>query len=868
MGFQLRVVSARAVFASGLVGLLTVGALPLGAQVAQPVVGVQPAPIAAQLLGGAGNPVRLQLDVRVGIVANISLSFKGDVLQIDFNNATRYEVNAVARALHRAGADVRSARAVFLNAKEAYVRVELARPLDLLDQTLVAAPGGRSRWEVVLNEPAKPDASAKPVEFKDLQFVAKDDLLEVRLVGSQELTAEVSILDAPSRVAIDLPGVSVDSLERYVANFRPGPAALVKRVSSISEAGVPRLILDLFEDVDLVDSDGVVRDGQGRIRISLARDTAALASAGALRGIDARMGAAQIDFKLQGVDPATVRSYTLEDPPRLVMDVLGLPPAQAQAAADLFKAPHPGLLAARVESTRMGSARLVFDLASSVSMVSRYAIRPGTGPLDSYTVALNVPANPNDAGYSIAAKQPAVPVSVSQRGPRVDAGAPLLVIRPVTLGPLQGTVNEPALGGSGLMGLFGRSLTQDPRYLGVRKDFEIAAEAKPQARAGLLPTVGLDYQRSSINQNVTRASNAAFPTGNSRYPNKNLSLTITQPLLKLPSIVRLDQAERSIEQARFNVMAGEQDLILRLATTYLNVAAANDGVELAEAERAATEKQLELARARLANGLGNVTQVHDAEARFSLARAKALESLNRRDDAKQGLKEIVGDDATVVRGFKGDFAASGPVPAQIEPWVLAAAEQNLGLLARKLSTEIAELEIRRQKAGYAPTVNLVASASRVDTGGSIYGSGQAYQNNEVGIRLSMPLFEGGSTNSLVREATARLGKAQSEYDMELRRAERQARAAFSSVQASLDMQTALRQAVVAQQSALEAREEGLRSGVSTPVAVIDAYRLFYAAKRDYLQARYDYLVNRLKLKQAVGILSRNDLEDLNALIEQ
>jgi outer membrane protein len=200
--------------------------------------------------------------------------------------------------------------------------------------------------------------------------------------------------------------------------------------------------------------------------------------------------------------------------------------------------------------------------------------------------------------------------------------------------------------------------------------------------------------------------------------------------------------------------------------------------------------------------------------------------------------------------------------------VNAAVEQNLGLLSRKLATQIADLEINRQKASYAPTVNLTASSTRVDTGGSLYGSGQAYNNNEVGIRLSMPLFEGGSTASLVREATARLGKAQSEYDQELRRSERQARASFSSVLASIESQDALRHAVVAQQSALEAREEGLRSGLYTPVAVIDAYRLYYAAKRDYLQARYDYLVNRLKLKQAVGILSRNDLEDLNALLEQ
>jgi len=189
------------------------------------------------------------------------------------------------------------------------------------------------------------------------------------------------------------------------------------------------------------------------------------------------------------------------------------------------------------------------------------------------------------------------------------------------------------------------------------------------------------------------------------------------------------------------------------------------------------------------------------------------------------------------------------------------------LQARRLSVEIAALEIRRQQAGYAPSINLVASTANQDTGGSLFGRGQRYNNSEIGVRVNVPLFEGGMTNSLVREAVARKEKALNEQEQELRRSDRLARTAFNGVLASVDSVEALRKAVLAQQSALEAREEGLKSGLFNPIQLMDANRLFFTAKREFLQARYDYLLNRLKLKQAVGVLSRNDLDDLGALLQ-
>lgn len=203
----------------------------------------------------------------------------------------------------------------------------------------------------------------------------------------------------------------------------------------------------------------------------------------------------------------------------------------------------------------------------------------------------------------------------------------------------------------------------------------------------------------------------------------------------------------------------------------------------------------------------------------------------------------------------------------MEPWVAAALSQNLALQARAMATEIAALEVKRQKAGYLPTVSLVATHSYNDSQGSLFGGTSKIQNTELGVRLSMPIFEGGMTTSLVRESVARQDKAREEHEQESRKTERLARSALLGVQSSAQTLSALRKSLVAQESALEAKEEGLRSGLYSVVQVVDAYRLYYAAKRDYLQARYDYLLNRLKLKQSVSSLSRNDLEDLAELLK-
>jgi outer membrane protein len=452
---------------------------------------------------------------------------------------------------------------------------------------------------------------------------------------------------------------------------------------------------------------------------------------------------------------------------------------------------------------------------------------------------------------------------------------PLRPMRPVTLDnppsdDYAARSRETAVDSIGLMETLARGLDKDSKYRAAKAEFLANSEATAQARAAYLPTATYDFQRNNENQKIISSTIDAYKAVQGqpqRYPVMSHVLTITQPIIKAPAWVKMEQAKISVEQSRLALVAAEQDLIVRVAAGYLNLLASQDGLELARAERESTEKQAEQARVRLASGLGTVTQYHETEGRYALTQAREVEAGNRLDDARSALKEIVGVDVRSLKPFIGDIEPESPQPAQVDPWVSAALAQNLALQARSMATEIATLEVRRQQAGYLPSLNLVASHSYNDSQGSLFGGSSKIQNTEVGVRLSVPIFEGGMTSSLVREAVARQDKAREEQDQEFRKTERLARSALLGVQSSAQTLSALRKSLVAQQSALQAKEEGMRSGLYSVVQVVDAYRLYFAAKRDYLQARYDYLLNRLKLKQAVSSLARNDLEDLAELLK-
>lgn len=399
----------------------------------------------------------------------------------------------------------------------------------------------------------------------------------------------------------------------------------------------------------------------------------------------------------------------------------------------------------------------------------------------------------------------------------------------------------------------------DPRFRSAQAESRAIGMALDQAKAAFLPTIKLDMERTKTRQRIIESQNPIFGAGSTTFPTQSDTLSINQPVFRKDLVVRLEQARAVVQQAEFSLLAAEQDLQIRSTASYLSVLAASDSLALAQAERAAVGKVLDTARERLKAGLGTVTSLYDAEARYAVTQAREVEATNKLRDARQGLKEITGKAIDKVQSLKEDFVLESPDPASADQWVESAMTQNLGLRAKTAAVEVARQEIERQRAGHYPSVNLLLSRNRKDTGSTLFGGGSNVETTDFSVRLTVPIFEGGLTSAVTQEAVFRHQKAQEDVEQERRGVERLARAAYDGTLGAVNLVKALKQSVASQQAALAAKEEGLKAGLFALLPVLDAQRDLYLAKRDYEQARYDYLIYRMRLKQAVGTLAEGDI---------
>jgi len=206
-----------------------------------------------------------------------------------------------------------------------------------------------------------------------------------------------------------------------------------------------------------------------------------------------------------------------------------------------------------------------------------------------------------------------------------------------------------------------------------------------------------------------------------------------------------------------------------------------------------------------------------------------------------------------------------PQPADIEKWVATAADSSFQIAVARASYEIARQEVARQRAGHLPTLDLSGSYSRVDNPvNAVPGIlGPVSNTSSIGLVLSVPIFSGGLVQSRVREALALSTRAEQDLENTQRTVAQQVRASYLNVTSGIAQVRALEQALVSTQSQLDSTILGRDVGVRTSVDVLNAQQQVFQTRRDLQQARYNYLLNTLRLKQAAGQLDEPDVQDVN-----
>jgi outer membrane protein len=417
-----------------------------------------------------------------------------------------------------------------------------------------------------------------------------------------------------------------------------------------------------------------------------------------------------------------------------------------------------------------------------------------------------------------------------------------------------------------LMQVYQLAVDNDARFQAARYEFQASQEAIPQAKAGLLPEIALEGERIQTRQNIISSDNTVFATGSTKFPTNNYSLTVNIPIFHYDVWKGLSQAKLSVKQAQAEFSATEQDLMLQSAQAYFEVLAAQDELEFAQANKSAIGRQLDLAQARLDRGLATVTNLHDAKARYAFAESREVEAENALADAHLALQEFTGRMLTALKKLQGEIPLDTPDPTDVEVWLKTALAQNYALEAARQAVEIGKEEMRRQQAGHYPTLDFVGVYNDRDTQGSLFGGGSEVETTDYLLRLKLPLYQGGAVTSMTRESRMRYEQAVQRLEAETRSVTRETRTAYQGILGGIKNVEALKQSVVFQTSALEVKEEGFKAGMNTMLAVLDAQRDLYYAQRDHSKARYEYLLDVLRLKKASGTLSPNDIEQMNLLL--
>lgn len=410
------------------------------------------------------------------------------------------------------------------------------------------------------------------------------------------------------------------------------------------------------------------------------------------------------------------------------------------------------------------------------------------------------------------------------------------------------------------------ALQQDPVIEAARAAFQSIQEAQPQARSALLPQIELSASRIETESEVDSPGAggiAIFQSRSLSLATDGYTLNLIQAIYHRDFFVALDQADVSIAQAAAELRAAEQALILRVAGAYFNVLAAQDNLEFARSEKEAIARLLEQAQRRFEVGMVAITDVREAQAQYDLALAQEIGARNRLNNRREQLQEIISQTPERLRPMAERIALVKPDPADVSAWVDTALEQNLELIAARYATQVFDLEIDRRHAQHYPTLDFIASYSETD---DPYGDleDRSTTDQAIGIQLNLPIYSGGFVSSRTDEARFDYQRALAVQERERRETISETRASYLDVLADISRVRALEQALISTQAAFEATEAGFEVGTRTSVDVLLALRDTFISQRNYAAARYQYLLDTLRLKRAAGILSVEDLRGVNA----
>lgn len=442
-----------------------------------------------------------------------------------------------------------------------------------------------------------------------------------------------------------------------------------------------------------------------------------------------------------------------------------------------------------------------------------------------------------------------------------------------------------------LLEIYQQAVENDHEYQAARADLEAGLQSRAIGRSALLPQITAEATWARSDRDDTSSSGeidedvvVPVPTnptdgdlgptmlanGDFESTSKTVSVGVNQPLLDFGAWHRFEQGRSLAHEAEAIFLNEAQDLVLRTTNAYFNVLLAADTLATAQAEAEALRQQLEQSRQRFEVGLTAITEVHEAQAAFDSANANRLQAQGNLGVAFEALEVLTGQSYREISPLQEKLAVTPPEPANREHWEKLALENNALLKAAQFRAEAAEATADIARAEHYPTIRAGLQRGKSDierTYGDVSIPFDDATTTTVSVTLSVPLFSGGGISASRKQAYNQYLSARELYLGARRNTTQATRVSYLDVVTSAATVQAREQAIVSARSALEATQAGYEVGTRDLVDVLNAQRNLFSAQRDFYDSLYSYIIARLELSQAAGVLTEEDIVQLNAWLD-
>ena len=441
--------------------------------------------------------------------------------------------------------------------------------------------------------------------------------------------------------------------------------------------------------------------------------------------------------------------------------------------------------------------------------------------------------------------------------------------------------------GDDLAAILELALKNDPTLRQAEASYRANQENVIQSRSSLLPSFGVSGGTSRITSGPTDSIYANIPNPlngelvrtrivndhsyGAGVNNHNWGAGINQSLFNLANWYGFQSAKANDRAAAVNLAAQEQDLIMRVAAAYFDVLRAIDTLDTNVQEETAALRSLEQTRQREEVGLVAITDVYDSQAAYDLARNTTILQENFLQSRYEVLEAITGEAHPEIEVLREDFPII-EVDGSLSAWEDQADSNSLAIASARYNLAASRNNLKARKSDGLPTLELQSFFGHFVTAPitreGINIGGGASDRTQLALNLTIPLYQGGAISSRRRQAEYNVIAAQESLELTKRQLTQNVRNAYRRVNTDVLVIAQRQQSITSAQSALDATELGAEVGTRNIVEVLLARENLYRALRLYADARYNYVIDSLVLRQVAGVLTPEDILALNEWLQQ